>query len=128
MHISCPNLFDPDIQVNRKTKRALARYLGGLILYPGKKNCLAIAKAINVNHDIVYDFFECHAEGKEILLSFLKKALYALPLKTGTWPDISFSFLAPYATRRPNWFGYALPIPITGREGHKAGGRRLPYC
>lgn len=85
MHISCPNLFDPDIQVNRKTKKALARYLGGLILYHGKKNCSAIAKAAKVSHDIVYDFFECHEEEKEILQSFLKKALYALPLKIGTW-------------------------------------------
>lgn len=85
MHISCPNLFDPDIQVNRKTKRALGRYLGGLMLYPGKKNCSSIANATNVSHDIVYDFFECHVEEKEILQSFLKKAFYALPLEMGTW-------------------------------------------
>ena len=85
MHISCPNLFDTDIQVNRKTKRALGRYLGGLLLYSGKKNCSSIAKATNVSHDIVYDFFECHVEEKDILQSFLKKAVDALPLGMGTW-------------------------------------------
>lgn len=85
MHISCPNLFDPQIQVNRKTQRAIKNYLGGILLYPGKKNCSAIAKSANTSHDIVYDFFECHVEEKEILQSFLKKAFYALPLNMGTW-------------------------------------------
>jgi Transposase DDE domain len=85
MHIPCPKLFDPEIQVNRKIKRALVRYLGGLILYSGKKNCSAIAKATSVSHDIVYDFFECHDDGKSILQDFLKKTLCALPLQRGNW-------------------------------------------
>lgn len=85
MQISCPNLFDPNLQINRKTKRALARYLGGIILYPGKKNCSAIAKAINVSHDAVYNFFDCNIEEQQILRFFLWSVVSALPLEYGIW-------------------------------------------
>ena len=85
MHISCPKLFDPQIHVNRKTQRAIRRYLGGLLLYPGKKNCTAIANAINVSHDIVYDFFKDPAESSRTLQSFLTKLVTALPLQRGVW-------------------------------------------
>ena len=85
MHIVCPNLFDQNIQVNRKTKRALVRHLGGLVLYSGKKNCSAIARAANVSHDIAYDFFECHVDEKELLQSFLNRLFASLPLKKETW-------------------------------------------
>jgi hypothetical protein len=85
VHISCPKLFDLDVQVNRKTKRALSRYLRGLVLYPGKKNCSAIAMADNVSHDVVYDFFELHVEEKDILQSFLNRVFASLPLNKGVW-------------------------------------------
>ena len=71
MHSPCPKLFDLEFQVNRKTQRSLTRYLGGLILYQGKKNCSAIAKASSTNHDSVYDFFKLNIEEKVILQSFL---------------------------------------------------------
>jgi len=85
MHISCPNLFDYEIQVNRKIKRSLARYLGGLILYPGKKNCSAIARASNISHDVVYNVFEYNIEEKDILKSLLERVVLSLPLKKGSW-------------------------------------------
>lgn len=85
MHVSCPTLFDPKIEVNRKTKRALVRYLGGLILYPGKKNCSSIAQASNVTHDVVYDFFECCIDEQIALKSFLMRAVSLLPFKKGKW-------------------------------------------
>lgn len=85
MHSPCPKLFDLEFQVNRKTQRALTRYLGGLVLYPGKKNCSAIARASNSNHDSVYDFFEFNIEEKVILQSFLNAAFSSLPLDKGVW-------------------------------------------
>lgn len=85
MHIPCPKLFDPEVQVNHKTKKNLTRYLGGLVLYEGKKNCTTIAKAINVTHDVVYDFFKNTIDEKDVLQAFLKRAVYLLPLHQGTW-------------------------------------------
>ena len=85
MHFSYPTLFDEKIEVNRKTKRALVRYLGGLLLYPGKKNCSSIAQASNVTHDVVYDFFECCLDEQAILKSFLIRAVSMLPTKNGYW-------------------------------------------
>lgn len=85
MHFSCPTLFDQKIEVNRKTKRALVRYLGGLLLYPGKKNCSSIAQATNVSHDIVYNFFECCLEEQDILKSFLERAISLLPFEKSKW-------------------------------------------
>lgn len=85
MHSPCPKLFDSEFQVNRKTRRALTRYVGGLILYPGKKNCSAIARASNVNHEIVYEFFDSHIEDKVILQSFLERVFSTLPLNKRAW-------------------------------------------
>lgn len=85
MHILCPKLFESGIEVNRKSKRALIQYLGGLVLFPGRKNCSAIARAMNVNHDSVYEFFECGVDEKSILQSFLNRTVSALPLNNGTW-------------------------------------------
>ena len=84
MHISCPKLFDIEIHVNRKTKRALTRYLGGIVLYSGKKNCSAIAKSANIKHDAVYEFFECHVDEQVILQSFLNKLVYDLSRRRGS--------------------------------------------
>ena len=85
MHISCPKLFDSEAHVNRKTKRALTRYLGGLVLYSGKKNCSSIAKSISVKHDAVYDFFECCVDGQVILQSFLNRVVCDLSRRRGVW-------------------------------------------
>jgi Transposase DDE domain len=85
MHSQCPKIFDSEFQVNRKARRALSHYVGGLLLYPGKKNCSAIARASNVDHEIVYEFLECHIEEKVLLQSFLNRVFSALPLKKGVW-------------------------------------------
>lgn len=85
MHLLCPKLFDLDTQVNRKTKRALSKYIGGLVLYPGKKNCSAIARAANVKHDVIYDSFTLCIEEKDILQSFLNRVFASLPLNKGVW-------------------------------------------
>lgn len=85
MHCSCPKLFDSQIQVNRKTKRAIKRYLGGLLFYSGKKNCSSIAKTSGVGHDVVYNAFEYAVEEKHVLQSFLKRVVFSLPLKNGIW-------------------------------------------
>ena len=85
MHRSCPKLFDSQVQVNRKTKRAIKRYLGGILLYSGKKNCSSIAKMSGVSHDVVYGAFECVVEEKHVLQSFLKRAIFSVPLTKGTW-------------------------------------------
>lgn len=85
MHGQCLTLFDSEIQVNRKTRRALNRYLSGLLLYAGKKNCSAIARDLHTNHDAVYEFFECHANEKIILQSFLDRVFLCLPLLKGVW-------------------------------------------
>lgn len=85
MHRSYPKLFDSQVQVNRKTKRAIKRYLGGILLYPGKKNCSSIAKVSGQSHDVVYNAFECAVEEKHVLQSFLKRAVFSLPLTKGTW-------------------------------------------
>lgn len=85
MHSPIPKLFDLEFQVNRQTTRALTRYLRGLILYPGKKNCSAIAKASNTNHDSVYEFFEFTIEEQSVLQSFLSEAFLSLPLNKGVW-------------------------------------------
>jgi hypothetical protein len=85
MHISCPKLFDSEVQVNRKMKRALIRYLRGLILYPGKKNCSAISRSTNISNDLVYEFFIYHVDEKTFLQDWLKRAISCLPLKKGVW-------------------------------------------
>ncbi len=81
----CPKLFDTEVQVNRKMRRAVARYVGGILRYPGKKNCSAIARASSVNHDAVYEFFENPLDDKMILQMFLDKVIAFLPLKSGNW-------------------------------------------
>ena len=85
MHSPCPKLFDLEFQVNRKTQRALIRYLGGLLLYQGKKNCSSIAKASSINHDSVYEFLKFNIEEKVILQSFLNTVFLNLPLDKGVW-------------------------------------------
>ncbi len=82
---ACPNLFDSEIQVNRKVRRALSRYLGGLIKYSGKKNCTVIAQASDLSHDSVYEFFDHATDNKSILQAFLNNTISSLPLNTGVW-------------------------------------------
>lgn len=85
MHISCPKLFVPSIQVNRKIKRVLVCYFSGLVLHPGKKNCSAIARVPNESLVDVYSFLEFNVEEKDILKAFLNRSISTLPMHKRIW-------------------------------------------
>ena len=85
MVISCPKLFDVEIQVNRKIRRSMQRYLGGILLFTGKKNCSAIARSVGLSHDVLYEFFDDTEQDKMLLQECLKRSYSKLPTNTGKW-------------------------------------------
>jgi hypothetical protein len=85
MEISCPKLFDSQIQVNRKIRRAICRYLGGILLFSGKKNCSAIARNACLSHDVIQEFLNNPVDASLLLQDFLKGARTNLPVGFGTW-------------------------------------------
>lgn len=85
MVISCPKLFDVEIQVNRKIRRSMQRYLGGILLFTGKKNCSAIARSVGLSHDVLYEFFDDTELDKMLLQECLKRSYSRLPTNTGKW-------------------------------------------
>ena len=46
MVISNPKIFDLEIQVNRKLRRSMQRYLGGIMLFSGRKAAQQIIKKL----------------------------------------------------------------------------------
>ena len=85
MTISCPKLFDTEIYVNRKIRRAICRYFGGILLFSGKKNCSAMARFAGAKHDALQEFLNNPADAVAILQEFLKGARSNLPICTVTW-------------------------------------------
>lgn len=85
MVISCPKLFDVEIQVNRKIRRSMQRYLGGIVLFTGKKNCSSISRSLGLSHDVLYEFFEDIDTDKMLLQKCLEMIHSQLPTKTGAW-------------------------------------------
>jgi len=85
MTISCPKLFDTEIYVNRKIRRAICRYFGGILLFSGKKNCSAMARSTGASHDALQEFLNKPVDVAVILQECLKGARSNLPICTGTW-------------------------------------------
>jgi hypothetical protein len=85
MNFSCPKLFDTEIQVNRKIRRSMQRYLGGILLFSGKKNCAALSRNMGLSHDVLYEFFDNPADDKALLQACLKNAYSKLPTDKGNW-------------------------------------------
>ena len=85
MVISCPKLFDVEIQVNRKIRRSMQRYLGGILLFSGRKNCSAISRSFGLSHDALYEFFHDIDTDKMLLYECLKKSYSKLPTNTEEW-------------------------------------------
>ena len=85
MEISCPKLFDTEVQVNRKIRRSMQRYLGGILLFTGKKNCAAISRQMGLNHDSLYEFFDNPYDDKSLLQACLKNTYSKLPTDVGKW-------------------------------------------
>ena len=85
MEISCSKLFDTEIQVNRKIRRSMQRYLGGILLFTGKKNCAAISRHMGLNHDALYEFFDTPCSDKVLLQACLKNTYSKLPTDKGKW-------------------------------------------
>lgn len=85
MEISCPKLFDGKIYVNRKIRRAICRYFGGLLLFSGKKNCSAMARCTGISHDVLQEFLNLPVDAAELLKAFLRGARSNLPIRSGTW-------------------------------------------
>jgi len=85
MEISFPNLFDLKVQVNRKTRRAIRRYFGGMVLCAGKKNCSAMARDLDISHDVIHEFFDNTEETKRLLEDALQNICSKLPTNKGCW-------------------------------------------
>lgn len=68
-----------------KIRRSSKRYFGGILLFPGKKNCLAISEWLGLNYGALYEFFDDIDADKLLLQECLKRFYSKLPTKTGKW-------------------------------------------